>query len=201
MAIEQRTGRPVVGYTQQTFPLFDDAQHTNSPEAAGIFGNPLENLLTVEGDYTFRFQATYGEGCNATRELLWSVHVDTGVDPSRTAVTVNVSGGMGTITFIPKDKYGNNLGPGRGDGFTVTGALGTMVTGPVTDNGDGSYTVPVTYDPSTGDNPGVVIGQPGRPPIIVHGPGSGKDPCGHWKNLFWIMLLVAAVLLLSCILK
>ena len=201
MAIEQRTGRPVVGYTQQTFPLFDDAQHTNSPEAAGIFGNPLEDLLTVEGDYTFRFQATYGEGCNATRELLWSVHVDTGVDPSRTAVTVNVSGGTGTITFIPKDKYGNNLGPGRGDGFTVTGAPGTMVTGPVTDNGDGSYTVPVTYDPSTGDNPGVVIGQPGCPPIIVHGPGSGKDPCGHWKNLFWIMLLVAAVLLLSCILK
>ena len=201
MAIEQRTGRPVVGYTQQTFPLFDDAQHTNSPEAAGIFGNPLEDLLTVEGDYTFRFQATYGEGCNATRELLWSVHVDTGVDPSRTAVTVNVSGGTGTITFIPRDKYGNNLGPGRGDGFTVTGAPGTMVTGPITDNGDGSYTVPVTYDPSTGDNPGVVIGQPGRPPIIVHGPGSGKDPCGHWKNLFWIMLLVAAVLLLSCILK
>jgi hypothetical protein len=201
MAIEQRTGRPVVGYTQQTFPLFDDSQHTNSPEAAGIFGNPLADLLTVEGNYTFRFQAAYGEGCTATRELLWSVHVDPGVDPSRTVITVNVSGGTGTITVIPKDKYGNNLGPGRGDGFTVTGVPGTTVAGPVADNGDGSYTVPVTSDPSAGGNPGVVIGQPGRPPVIVNGPESSKDPCGHWKNLFWIMLLATAVLLLFCILK
>ncbi len=201
MAIEQRTGRPVVGYTQQSFSLFDDSQHTGSPEAAGIFGNPLADLLTVEGDYTFRFQAAYGEGCTATRELLWSVHVDTGVDPSRTVITVNVSGGTGTIIVIPKDKYGNNLGPGRGDGFTITGTPGTTVTGPAVDNGDGSYTVPVTSDPSAGGNPGVIIGQPGRPPVIVPGPASGKDHCGHWKNLFWIMLLVAAVLLLFCILK
>ena len=200
MAIEKRTGRPVVGYTQQTFPLFDDPQHTGSPEPAGLFGNPLKDLLTVEGNYTFHFQAGYGEGCTATRELLWSVHVDAGVDPSRTVVTVNVSGGTGTITFIPKDKYGNNLGPGRGDGFTVTGVPGTTVTGPVTDNGDGSYTVPVTSDPSVG-NPGVIIGQPGRPPVIVHGPESGKDRCANWKIRFWIMVLVALLLLLFCILK
>src|SRR5439155_9434653 len=112
MAIEERTGRPVVGYTQQTFPLFDDTAHTNAPEPAGIFGNPLKDLLTVEGNYTFHFQASYGDKCTATRELLWSVHVDPGVDPSPTVVTVNVSGGKGTITVVPKDKYGNNLGPG-----------------------------------------------------------------------------------------
>ena len=105
------------------------------------------------------------------------------------------------LPFIPKDKYDNNLGPGRGDGFTVTGVPGTTVTGPVKDNGDGSYTVPVTCDPSTGNNPGVVIGQPGRPPIIVHGPGSGKDRCGNWKILFWIMLPATLFLLLFCILK
>jgi hypothetical protein len=74
------------------------------------------------------------------------------------------------------------------------------VTGPVTDNGDGSYTVPVTSDPSVG-NPGVIIGQPGRPPVIVHGPESGKDRCANWKIRFWIMVLVALLLLLFCILK
>lgn len=201
MAIEQRTGRPVVGYTQQTFPLFDDPEHTSSPEPGGIFGNPLKDLLTMEGNYTFHFQASYGAGCTATRELLWSVHVDPGVDPSRTVVTVNISGGTGTITVVPKDKYGNNLGPGRGDGFTVTGVPGTTVTGPVKDNGDGSYTVPVSSDPSPGNDPGVVIGQPGRPPVVVHGSGSGKGRCIKWKILFWIMVLVALLLLLFCILK
>jgi hypothetical protein len=42
MAIERRNERPAVGYTQQTFDLFDDIIHTNSPEPAGIFGNPLK---------------------------------------------------------------------------------------------------------------------------------------------------------------
>ena len=202
MAIEERTGRPVVGYTQQTFPLFDDTAHTNAPEPAGIFGNPLKDLLTVEGNYTFHFQASYGDKCTATRELLWSVHVDPGVDPSPTVVTVNVSGGKGTITVVPKDKYGNNLGPGRGDGFTVTGVPGTTVTGPVKDNGDGSYTVPVSWRPSPGNDPGVVIGQPSRPPVVMNGAKpTGKNRCRKWKVLFLVTLIVALILLLLWILK
>jgi hypothetical protein len=202
MAIERRTGRPVVGYTEQTFPLFDDTAHTNSPEPAGVFGNPLKDLLTVEGDYTFHFQVRYGDKCTATRELLWSVHVDPGVDPSRTVITVNVSGGKGTITVVPKDKYGNNLGPGRGDGFTVTGVPGTTVTGPVKDNGDGSYTVPVSWDPSPGNDPGVVIGQPSRPPVVMNGAKpTGKNRCRKWKVLFLVTLIVALILLLLWILK
>jgi len=202
MAIETRTGKPVVGYTQQAFDLFDDVIHTNSPEPAGLFGNPLKDLLTMEGNYTFHFQATYGDTCTATRELLWSLHVDPGIDSSRTTVTTNVSGGTGTITLVPKDKYGNNLGPGRGDGLSITGAPGTTVTGPVRDNGDGSYTVPVSWDPSSEDGTGVVIGQPGRPPVVVHDPKvKGKDRCSKWKFLFWLMLLIALVLLLLWVLK
>jgi hypothetical protein len=202
MAIEQRTGKPVVSYTQQTFDLFDDVIHTNFPEPAGVFGNPLKDLLTMEGNYTFHFQASYGDTCTATRELLWSLHVDPSIDPSRTTVTTNVSGGTGTITLVPKDMYGNNLGPGRGDGLTITGAPGTTVTGPIRDNGDGSYTVPVNWDPSSGDSPGVVIGQTSRPPVVVRDPKvAGKDRCRKWKILFWLMALVALVLLLLWLLK
>src|SRR5437763_9179 len=86
---------------------------TSSCEAAGIFGNAtMPELLTMEGNYTFHFRATYGDTCTATRELLWSLHVDPGVDPSRTTVTTTLTGGTGSITLVPKDKYGNNLGPG-----------------------------------------------------------------------------------------
>lgn len=203
MAIEARTGKPVVGYTQQTFDLFDDVLRTNSPEAAGVFGNPLKDLLTMEGNYTFHFQATYGDTCTATRELLWSLHIDPSVDPSHTTVTTNLNGsGKGTITITPKDPYGNNLGPGRGDGLTITGAPGTVVTGPVKDNGDGSYTVPVKWNPGSGNGPGVVIGQPGRPPVVVHDPRvHGKDHCRIWKILFWLMLLLALILFVMWILK
>lgn len=195
MAIEQRTGRPAVGYTQQTFDLASDIVNTGSPEPAGIFGHLFKDLLTVEGNYTFHVRATYGDGCTASRELLWSVHVDPSIDPSRTGVSVNVNGGKGTITVTPRDPYGNNLGPGRGDGLTITGTPGTTVTGPVTDNGDGSYTVPVTWDGSPG-GPGVVIGQPGQPPAVVHDPNAAdKDPGKIWKILFWIVLFIALVLL------
>src|SRR5262249_31620970 len=151
--------------------------------------------------YTFRFKASYGDACTATRELSFSVHVDPGVDPSQTVVTVNVSRGRGTVTIVPKDKYGNNVGPGRGDGFTVSGIPGTTIIGQVVDNGDGSYTVPVSVDPSSVGAPGVVIGQPGRPPVIVRPPGTGKVSCRKWKILFWIALLVAIILLLLLILS
>jgi Trypsin-like peptidase domain/von Willebrand factor type A domain len=202
MAIEKKTGRPAVGYTEQTFDLFDDIASTGSPEPAGIFGNPLKDLLTVEGNYTFHFRASYGDTCTATRELLYSVHVDPGIDASRTGVTVNVSGGTGAITVVPRDQYGNNLGPGRGNDLSIAGAPGTTVDGPIRDNGDGSYTVPVTWDPSSGNSPGVVIGQPGRPPVVVNGPKAiEEDHSKKWKVLFWLMLLVALILLVLWIVK
>jgi hypothetical protein len=195
MVLEQRLGRPVVAYTRQTFNLFDDIARTGSPEPAGIFGNPLKDLLTVEGNYTFHFQASYGAGCTATRELLWSLHVDPGIDPSRTSVTVKLDGGAGTITIVPRDRYGNHVGPGRGDQLSITGAPGTVITEPVRDNRDGSYTVPVTWDSSSGNRPGVIIGQPGRPPVVVNDPRpAAKKSCKIWKILFWLMLLVAIVL-------
>jgi hypothetical protein len=202
MAIEGATGKPIVGYTQQTFDMFGDIIHTGALETAGVFGNPLKDLLTMEGNYTFHFQASYGDKCTATRELLWSLHVDSGIDPARTTVTTNVSGGTGTITLLPKDLYGNNLGPGRGEGLLITGVPGTTVTGPVRDNGDGSYTVPVSWNPSFGDSAGVVIGQPGRPPVIVHGRKvKGKGRGWKWKIMFWIMSLIALILFLLWILK
>ena len=208
MALEAASGRPAVTYTQQTFDLADDAMNTRGAfEAAGMFGREFKDLLTVEGNYTFHFQATYGVGCVSTRELLWSVHVDAGVDPGKTVVTPNMTGTLpsgqqtGTITIVPKDVYGNNLGPGRGDGFTVSGIPGTTVTGPVKDNADGSYTVPVQWDPGSGNDPGVVVGQPGRPCAPVTPKRPKKRHCRIWKWLFWLMLLIALILFLLLLLK
>jgi V8-like Glu-specific endopeptidase len=200
-AIEGRTNKAVVGYTQHSFDLFDDIASTGYPEPAGVFGNPLKDLLTVEGNYTFHFEATYGEGCTATRELRWSLHVDVGIDPGASTVTTSLAGGKGTITFIPRDRYGNQVGPGLAGGLSVGGAPGTVVTGHVRDNGDGSYTVPIAWDAASGASPGLVINQPGRAPVSVSDPTVGaKDGGRVWRWLFWIVLVIALLLFLRWIL-
>ena len=48
------------------------------------------------------------------------------------------------------------------DGFTISPAGGTTVTRPVSDEGDGSYSVPISWDPGSGKGPGVIVEQPGR---------------------------------------
>jgi len=194
-ALETSSGKPAITYVDRTFDLFDDSRHEDGAmEPDGIFGNPLTDLLKMEGHYSFRAVVTYGENCTATREAHWSVYVDVGVDPSKTVVTVNLTGNTGTITITPRDTYGNNLGPGRGGDITVTGVPGTTVTGPVKDNGDGTYTVPVSWDPGSGQGPGVIVGQPGRPPVVVQPPPT--DSCRKWKFLVWLLLLVVIILLI-----
>ncbi|MEO6049435.1 MAG: trypsin-like peptidase domain-containing protein [Candidatus Kapaibacterium sp.] len=201
LAIEKKTGKPVVGYTELTFDLESDVESTGSFEPGDLFGKPMNDLLTVEGNYTFHAHATYGDGCIATREVMWSVHVDPGIDPGKTDMTVTGSGGQGVIVIVPRDIYGNNLGPGRGGDITITGAPGTTVTEPPADNGDGSYSVHVTWNSASGAGPGVIIAQPGRPPVVV-GAASGPAPGpsvthgGHiWKWLCCVLAVLLAIVL------
>ena len=121
---------------------------------------PIDDLLRFEGSYTFHAVATYGETCSGRREAMWTLNVDPGIDPGRSEVRLVGS----TIRFTPRDRYGNPLGPGRSGSFVVTAQPGSQVTGPVSDNGDGSYDVPVTW---TGDGPSVAITQPERPSISL----------------------------------
>ena len=194
LAIEEQTQKPAVTYTNTTIELSQSAKDTEGRmEEAAVFGKRLRDLLTMEGNYTFHFRATYGEECVGTRELTWSLHVDVGIDPSRTDVTAT----PGRVVITPRDRFGNKIGPGRGDGFIVSGGAGTTVTGPVIDNGDGSYTVPVTSDP---DGPSVVVNQPGRPPVVVSPPrkpaGKGKDfGCQMWTVIFILVAIIIVLLL------
>jgi hypothetical protein len=173
IALEKQAGTPIVPYGEQQFEMTSDSHDTRGRfgHNDAVFGKRLEDLLVVEGNYTFHSRVTYGEGCTATREAIWSVHVDVGIDPSRTDSTFTVtkrdSGGssIGTVTFTPRDRHGNHLGPGRTSGISVAGTPGTKVTEPPSDHGDGSYTVPVLVEP--GADPAVVITQPGRSPMVV----------------------------------
>ena len=176
-----------VGRSSITVPLFDDGDHDDGAmEPDGIYNHRLTDLTKVEGTYEFRAVATFGEGCRATREAHWSIHVEPGIDPGCTKVTlVDISeqpgGRQGTLVICPCDRYGNPLGPGRGDTFTVTPWPGVTIDGGLRDRGDGCYSVPVSWDPAVVNEPGVVVGQPDRPPVVVSptggGPGRPCPPC------------------------
>lgn len=163
-------------------PLFDDGLHDDGAmEPDGIYNNRLEDLTLAEGTYQFRAVATYGESCRATREALWSVHVEPGIDPDRSDVTVvdvtdGPDGRHGTLVIVPRDRYGNPLGPGRGDGFTVSPIPGVTVTGTVKDRGDGGYGVSVVWDVSVTPSPGVLVQQPDRDPVVVTPPSDEVPP-------------------------
>src|SRR5260370_25891731 len=75
--LEASSGKPAIAYIDQTFDLFDDSRHEDGAmEPDGIFGNPLTDLLKIEGHYAFRAVATYGDACTATPEALWPLYVD-----------------------------------------------------------------------------------------------------------------------------
>jgi hypothetical protein len=195
----ERTNGPIATRTV-TVPLFDDGDHEDGAlERDGIYGDVLSDLTRFEGTYSFHASATFGDGCTATREAFWSITVEPSIDPGRTTVTP-VDGG---IRITPADQYGNPLGPGRGDRFGVFGVPGVTVTGSPIDNGDGSYTVPADWDPAATPDPGVVIAQPGRPPVPVVSKPKPPQSSGCTPSVWmWlaIALLIIVIILLAILL-
>jgi hypothetical protein len=175
---EESGGQLPLQRSSVAVPLFDDGVHDDGGmEADGIYGNPLDDLLRFEGAYAFHAVATYGDDCPGRREVMWSVHVDPGIDPEHTDVSVTGAGpGVGTIRITPRDRYGNPFGPGRTGLFDVARQPGTHVTGPVTDNGDGSYDVPLSWNPSGEGVPGVLLTQAGRDAVPIVPPGVKPRP-------------------------
>jgi von Willebrand factor type A domain len=173
-ALEQLTGKPVVQYVDTAFDLSDSARDSGGVfEPSGTFGKDLPDFLNVEGNYTFHAKASYGDpGALGAREVLWSAHVEVGIDATATPVTTTPLGtgsGCVRLTFTPKDKYGNMVGPGKSNAFVLVPEPGSAISSPLKDLGNGSYYVDVCPDYSGGvlTAPSVGLAQPGRPTVIV----------------------------------
>lgn len=171
-AIEASSG-PAIQYVEDHFTLQGDAANTRgSFEAAGSLGIVLPDYLRTEGNYTFHAKARYGH-CDGSRELVWTVHVDVGIDGGRTDVSTDPldpdpdGRECQRMTFTPRDKYGNRFGPGRAADMAITPRPGTTLTSPVLDLGNGNYRVDLCWDISTAEPPGIAIGQPGRPAVTI----------------------------------
>ncbi|MBP1688348.1 MAG: hypothetical protein H6Q33_4491 [Deltaproteobacteria bacterium] len=172
-AIETASGGPAIKYIEQKFTLKDDPINLRgSFERAGSMGIALRDYLLIEGMYTFHAKATYGE-CSGARETVWTLHVDVGIDPGRTDVKTDPLGTRPDgsecvrMTFTPRDKYGNRLGPGRAGAMNIGPRPGSTLTSPVRDLNKGVYQIDLCWDPASAEPPGITIGQPGRPPVSV----------------------------------
>jgi hypothetical protein len=169
LALEKSSRKPLIEYSEQQFELTGAGAQTNFiARSHGLVGATLPDLLNVEGTYTFHAVATYGIGkCIGSRELQWSVEVEIGVDQKKSDVKVTTGKTLPdkrkaiAVTVIPRDAFGNHVGPGRPLAFTLSGTPGTTLTGAVRDNGDGSYSVTGVNDPKVG-KPGVVLARPER---------------------------------------
>ena len=205
--LEQAQGGTLIGTATNIYPLFDDGVRDGDDalEPDGVFGNPLANILRYEGNYTFHARATYGHECTGTRETLWSTYVSVGIDPGKSKIeivaTTDAGGGKRQVTFrlTPQDRYGNPLGPGRGDQFGVSGTIGSTPNEPAHDRGDGSYDIGVLWDPANATQPSFVIQQLERPPVTIAPPGGppvAKLCCPIWLCVLLVLLLLIAVLVI-----
>lgn len=162
-----------ISLTDEIIELGNDADSTGNFEETGIYGKYLIDKLLTEGEYQLYYRAstTDDEKCVYTREILWSLHVEIGVDADTTTATTSLTGpGTGTVLVVPRDRYKNPLGPGKSSVIDITGGKGTTVTGPVVDNNDGSYTIPISWTQTNPDDdagPVIVITQPTRDPVSI----------------------------------
>ncbi len=203
LALEQNQNKPIIKYDEEIFDLFDDAGHGDGGmEPDGIFGNPLKDIFKHSGNYTFRAVASFGEGCQGTRELTWSVHVNAGIDGAKTSIRTifekNLPNGKRhiRIVFIPKDTYSNLIGPGRVDSFLVAGISGSSIDGGIVDNGNGEYEILIIHDATSGNQPGIVISQEGKSPVII---SSKENKNGRWRKWFWTLLFLLIISILIII--
>ncbi|MCH9647443.1 MAG: trypsin-like peptidase domain-containing protein [Deltaproteobacteria bacterium] len=192
--------------------LHDHGEHDDGAlEPDGIYGNILEEITRFEGTYEFHAKATYGEGCVATREVFWSVHVEPSIDSGQSTLDLIDSGvgeggrRKGVLVIFPRDHHGNPLGPGRSDRFTVSPLPGGTLGSHPEDRGDGSYGVDVDWDATVLPSPGIIVSQPDRDPVVItseadSGPALPSAGCSGW--MFWLLafFLLSSLILLILLL-
>ncbi|AOE50539.1 trypsin-like peptidase domain-containing protein [Kangiella sediminilitoris] len=199
LQMEDDLGSPLFHYDEEWYELSQDREVNGNFEHNGPWGKKFDNLFTRPGNYTFRCVGEYGHDCKGMRETSWSVFVSTRVDPDATGKTfiiTELGSGKIKITFKPQDSQGNLLGPGHADQFTLTDIPGSSIVEPVKDNLDGSYSVNVLHDDSSGAQPGIGINQPGRPTVTVTQPTEANS---SESNSWWLWLIIILLLVLLLI--
>jgi hypothetical protein len=150
-ALERSQRGPIVPADADVYPLYDDGTHGDLVAKNAYWSAQLPDLARADGMYRYRFILDFEkDGCSTRRELVQSVFVEVGVDPSSSNINVEpaISTAAGRLRYDvhirPRDALGNLWGFGRPVPATCGPADGCRCDASrITDHGDGSYTIPI----------------------------------------------------------
>jgi len=146
--LAERAGKEILLRGDESFRLYDDGQHGDSEPNDGAYANSFRETQ-IPGSYTLRFVASEipaGAGLTTTREWTKSFFNEVNIDSKYSDIytiqlTKTADGQRYSVKIVPKDRFGNYLGPGHSVVVTVSYDGRTrQIPLPLTDNIDGTYT-------------------------------------------------------------
>ncbi|MBN1647545.1 MAG: hypothetical protein JW874_05890, partial [Spirochaetales bacterium] len=160
--IEEETGEPLIERVLDSIRLYDDGQHHDGEANDGVYGYSYTKTITP-GNYNFRIIASNiptDNGETTTREWTVSYYNEVLPDEDKTDFQISILGPgqekrdkRFRVRFVPKDKYGNYLGPGhiiKMQAYTYN--PGIIFTRDLKDNYDGTYTAEFTLSQTQMDH-------------------------------------------------
>lgn len=142
----QETGNSIFQYDKEEFTLVDDGTHGDEQIDDGIYTHCIDKTQ-IAGSYNIRFSISgvNENGAPFKRQILSTAVIKPGIiDISKSLVRVipsfidGTKGEKGIITIVPRDSFGNVLGPKNAAKINVLTTAGKLV-GDIIDNGDGFY--------------------------------------------------------------
>lgn len=144
--LAERAGEEILKRGKAKLELYDDGRHNDGRSKDGIYANSFADTR-IPGSYTFRFLASEipaGRRLRITREWTKSFYNEVDIDPDYSIIKVTFFGKTAdgiqyTLKIIPKDRFGNFLGPGHPVMAIISYPEGKRQI-QLTDNIDGTYT-------------------------------------------------------------
>lgn len=144
--LAERAGKDILERGMADFKLYDDGQHNDGKANDGVYANSFTDTK-IAGSYTFHFIASGIPAVGnqmTTREWTKSFYNEVNINPEYSIVDVKLlestaDGWRYNVTVVPRDQFGNYLGPGHPVSVTIAYTDGSrQVT--LDDNIDGTYT-------------------------------------------------------------
>ncbi len=143
--LSKQMGKDVLQRGTANFRLYDDGLHGDETANDGIYANKFTETET-QGSYTFRFVASgipAGGGLHSTCEWTESFYDEVSIDPDysdfgMTFAGATANGQLYGVRVVPKDRFGNYLGPGHAVTATIVSPDGRRQVDLI-DSVDGVY--------------------------------------------------------------
>jgi hypothetical protein len=164
---------PLIRTAIETYPLNDNGRDGDNYANDHYYSVSLPGIAKVDGQYRLHAVFTFKKGgCTFQREAESSIYVEAGIDQEGTKVergkTTRAQDGRYTeqVRFIPRDAFGNPVGPGRRSAFELSTIGDVKVQGELREDGKGGYEVTVSWTDRQG-KPQLLIRQPTRKDVTI----------------------------------